>query len=309
MQYFDLHCDTIYESLTKNVNINNNTLQLNIDKTKDFKWYIQNFAICVPEEIRGEFATKMFVDSYNQLLSQCRKFNITVIKNYNDLIEVVESNKRGAIFTVESCSVLAGKLENIELYSDFNVKFATLTWNGKNELGDGAKVSHSNGLTPFGAEVVKELDKRKITIDVSHTSDRLFYDIVNLSSRPIVATHSNSRAITNVKRNLTDNQFEIIKNKKGIVGLNFYVGFLNDNPDKASQYDILRHAEHFLSLGGKDVLAIGADFDGCKLPNDIKGIQNINDIYELFLKHNYKESLVEKIFYKNALNFTENFDK
>ncbi len=309
MQYFDLHCDTIYESLVRNIDISSTELQLNILNTNNLNWHIQCYAICVPEEILGENATKMFKDAYARLLNQCQKFDIKVIKSYADVLDVVNNNKKGAIFTVENSSVLAGKLENIELFSEFNVKFATLTWNGRNELGAGAQVAHSNGLSVFGVDVVRELNKRNITIDVSHASDRLFYDVMNITTRPVVATHSNSRAITNVRRNLTDKQFEIIRDQKGVVGLNFFRGFLNNNPDKASRYDILRHADHFLALRGEDTLAIGADFDGCRLPQDLTGIENVSEIYELFLRHNYSESLVQKIFYKNALKFAENFDK
>ena len=84
---------------------------------------------------------------------------------------------------------------------------------------------------------------------------------------------------------------------------------MNNNPSIASSFDILKHAEHFLSLGGEDTLSFGADFDGCELPDDINGIDSMGNIYELFLKHNYSEELLDKIFYKNALKFCENFDK
>ena len=104
-------------------------------------------------------------------------------------------------------------------------------------------------------------------------------------------------------RNLSDQQFLAIKASGGIVGLNFYRGFLNDTPDKASMMDILRHAEHFLSLGGEDVLAMGSDFDGASLPFDMEGIQSVPRLWELFLRHNYKESLLYKIFYQNAAEF------
>lgn len=309
MQYFDLHCDTIYECLSKGCNIDNTDLHITARKINSISPYIQCFAICVPEEIRGKAATDMFVKAYNKLLEQCKLYNISIIKNYNDVLNLLNCGGKGAIFTVENASVLAGDIENITLFKDFNVKFVTLTWNGRNELGAGAGVTHSNGITNFGIEVIKKLDENLITVDVSHTSDRLFNDILMYSARPIVATHSNSRAVTNNKRNLTDNQFKAIVKKRGIVGLNFHNEFLNNSPEKASQYDILKHSEHFLALGGENHLSIGADFDGCNLPNDIKGIQNIVDIYELFLKENYSEALVKKLFYKNAVNFCENFDK
>ncbi len=309
MQLFDLHCDTIYESLVKGTDIDNSSFHITPYKARNIAPYIQCYAICVPEEISGDKATDMFIKAYHRLVEQSRKFNIKVIKSSADLNKVIKNNEKGAIFTVENASVLAGKLSNIELFKEFGVKFVTLTWNGRNELGAGAMVSHSNGITKFGIDVIKELEKNRITVDVSHASDRLFYDVINHSSRPIVATHSNSRAITNVKRNLTDDQFKAIVRREGIVGLNLHKTFLNNDEDKANRYDILNHAEHFLSLGGENSLSIGADFDGCVLPDDIKGIDTMCEIYELFLKENYKETLVKKIFFENARKFCENFDK
>ncbi len=306
---FDLHCDTIYECLTKNCNFTDNNLHIDYNKTKNIGPYIQCFAICVPEEIRGKSATQMFCEAYKALKKQCDLNNITLIKNKKDITDIVNKQGRGAVFTVENASVLAGDIKNISLFKEFNVKIVTLTWNGKNELGAGSSVTHSNGLTRFGKEVVKELIENNIAIDMSHTSDRLFYDIVNETDKPVIATHSNSRVITNVKRNLTDKQFEIISNRKGIVGLNFHKYFLSNNPDEATKYDILKHTEHFLSLGGENVVALGCDFDGCELPKDINGVESLNDIYEMFLKKNYNETLLRKIFFENAFNFWENFDK
>ena len=251
----------------------------------------------------------MFCAAYKKLTEQCEKFDVRIIRDYSDLLEVCKNRQKGAIFTVENASVLAGKIENISLFKDFGVKFVTLTWNGRNELGAGSEVSHSNGITKFGIDVIQELENNNIIIDVSHASDRLFYDIIRYSSKPLIATHSNSRTITDVKRNITDGQFKLIADRRGLVGLNFHRFFLNNDENKASMYDVIRHAEHFLSLGGENILALGADFDGCSLPKDINGIDSISILYELFLRENYNEDLVKKIFFENALNFCQNFDK
>ena len=309
LPYFDLHCDTIYESLAQGCDISNPEFHIAPGKSSYLSPYIQCFAICVPEEIRGEKATEMYIKAHERLVEQCAKFDIRIIKSYEDIKEVKEKKLKGAIFTVENASLLAGKIENIDLFVNFGVKFVTLTWNGRNELGAGAMVTHSNGITPFGIEVIKKLEENNITVDVSHASDRLLNDILTHSTKPIAATHSNSRAITNVKRNLTDEHFKAIVKRGGIVGLNLHKFFLNDDPEKASKFDIIRHAEHMLSLGGENTLAFGADFDGCELPEDIVGIDSIGEIYELFLRENYNESLVRKIFFENAYKFCENFDK
>lgn len=306
---FDLHCDTVYECMTKKCDFINTNLHISYDKLNNISPYIQCFAICVPEEIRGDKATKMFCDAYSKLKEQCSKYDIKLIKNYDDVLSVIKNKGKGAIFTVENATVLAGRLDNINLLKDSHVKFVSLTWNGRNELGAGASVSHSNGLTRFGRDVVRNLESNNILLDLSHASDRLFYDVINISKKPVVATHSNSRSITNVKRNLTDKQFRIIVKKRGLVGLNFHKHFLNTIPEKSDKYDILRHTEHFLSLGGENTLSLGCDFDGCELPDDVNGIESLAEIFELFLKENYNESLVKKIFFENSLKFCENFDK
>ena len=105
--------------------------------------------------------------------------------------------------------------------------------------------------------------------------------------------------MSEIKTELTKEQFEAIRHSGGLVGLNFFTAFLNDQPEKASMEDVLRHAEYFLSLGGEDALAMGGDWDGAALPQDMPGLKAIPALYELFLRH-YPESLVEKLFYGNA---------
>ncbi len=218
--------------------------------------------------------------------------------------------KSGVILTVESGAALGGKLENIAQYAEAGVRMMTLTWNGTNELGDGIGVEQAGGLSAFGVQAVKELEKHRIVLDVSHASEKLFDDVAGIAKKPIVASHSNAKAVCSHRRNLTDEQFAVIRQSGGIVGLNFCVDFLNNDPQKASRYDILRMAEHFWSLGGEKCLAMGGDFDGADIPTDMTGIESMGALYELFLKHNYRESLVNDLFFNNAYAFFENtFDR
>ena len=176
----------------------------------------------------------------------------------------------------------------------------TLTWNGENELGGGADTAL--GLTPFGREALKEMERLSIVADVSHASDALFYDVAEIAEKPIVASHSNARAVCPHRRNLTDRQFQILRDKGGLVGLNFCVHFLREDSN-AHFEDLLRHADHFWSLGGETTLCLGSDYDGTDVPPELAGIEKMQDLYELFLKHNYKESLVNSLFFDNASKF------
>ncbi len=290
MRYFDLHCDTLYRAATEYSSIIDNSFQVNLNKAKIFDSWAQLFAVWIPDELHGKAATDLFlkcVDIYKR-----------------DYIY----NKQAKMFlSVENASMLSGDINNISLLVENNVKSVTLTWNGENELGGGAHTNSKVGLTDFGAEVIKQLEQNNIAVDVSHASDDLFYDVEKMAKKPFFASHSNSRSVTDNVRNLTDDQFKIIRDMKGVVGLNFHCAFLNDNEGLASIDDIIRHAEHFLNLDGENVLAIGSDFDGAQMPADITGIESIIDIYNRFLTE-FGAKLTEKIFFDNANQYLTNFD-
>lgn len=307
MQLFDLHCDTLYKAVTENKSLNCSEFHISVDKSKFLEKWIQCFALWVPDDIKQRYIKELFANACCMLKKQAKLYDIHILEKLSDVKKVTHQSK-SCFFTVENGKILQGDLNNIDILKENNVKILTLTWNGDNEIGTGALTKKKSGLTNFGKQAVRKLEESQIVIDVSHVSERTFYDVAELAKKPFIATHSNSKAITNHKRNLTDEQFNIIKNSGGIVGINFYKGFLNNNEEESSITDILKHTEHFLSLGGENTISIGSDFDGCDLPMDIKGMESIETIYEAFLKENYKESLVKKMFFENAYNFCENFD-
>ena len=264
-------------------------------------------AIWVPDEFRNKNAIQLFENCRKKLNDELKDTNIKIIYSQDDIIEIESKKGKGVVLTVEGGAVLGGKLENVDYLAKCGVKIMTLTWNGNCELGDGIGVEGAKGLTDFGKSVVAKMEQNGIIVDVSHSSVPMFYDVAELSTRPFCATHSNSKQICPHRRNLTDEQFSIIRDKGGIVGLNLSRGFLREDEDKACMLDVLRHAEHFLSLGGEKTLAIGTDFDGTDIPIDMTGIESMNKLYELFLKHNYNEKLLEDIFFNNARNFLLRF--
>lgn len=299
MDYFDLHCDTMTECAVKGIDISKNQLHIDLQRAASFSHYTQCFAAWIPDELSGEAAFRRFT-----AIADCLEEKID--QNAAQMAycsQTAAPNCLQAILTVENASALGGELSNIPLLKDRGVKMITLTWNGENELGRGVLAPGSGGLTGFGKKAIPLLEKAGIVLDLSHASSELFWDVMRLAKKPIVASHSNARAVCAHPRNLTDEQFLAIKASGGLVGLNFYRAFLNDSPSKACMEDILRHTEHFLSLGGEDTLAIGSDFDGAQLPDDIEGLQSIALLRELFLQHNYNEAFVYKLFWQNASRF------
>ncbi|WP_294467314.1 dipeptidase [uncultured Ruminococcus sp.] len=307
MNLFDLHCDTLYKSVTQNLPLDDKSMQVSRITDKGSK-RLQCYAIWIPDDYTPEKAEEIFYSAYKKLSDECKRLNIKLIGQNERISKCFKNNKYSALFTIENSTALNGKIENVKKFARLGVKIITLTWNASNAVGDGADVTNSQGITDFGKSVVQEMEHNGIVVDVSHASDKLFFDVAEIATQPFIATHSNSRSVTNHRRNLTNEQFKIIKERNGIVGINFHRDFLSDNPDSASKYDLLKHIDKFLSLGGENTVCIGTDFDGCNLPDDITGSESLAEIYEMLLKHNYKECIIRKIFYENALNFFENFD-
>lgn len=271
MKLFDLHCDTL--SILEN---KESAVNLEIMRENEIT---RVFAIFTPDELKVKAAVEHFDKLYKKYLK---------IKD-----------KVSAILSVENASVLNGEIKNIEKLSECGVKIASFTWNGENELGYGQSINR--GLKAFGKECIPVFEEHNITIDVSHISDKGFEDIAKLSTKPFIATHSNSRKICNHKRNLTDEQIlEIIK-RKGLIGINFYKEFLNK--ENASYKDILKHAEHILALGGENVLAIGTDFDGAEIIEEFDNDKKLLGLEKLFLQNGFSKQITDKILFKNANEF------
>lgn len=302
MRLFDLHCDTLYRAYTEKSTLFNDNFHISFNKTSGIDKYIQCLAVWIPDEYRGKAAADLFGGCVQKFHEQLDSTGITII-NTKEQLEEAAASGRGVILTVEGGAVLEGRLERLSVLKDAGVKMMTLTWNGSNEIGDGVGVENAGGLTDFGKQAVAEMEKQGIIIDISHASERLFYDVAERTNKPFAASHSDAKTVCPHKRNLTDEQFGIIRDREGIVGLNFCVDFLNKQATNAKMCDIIRNAEHFLSLGGEKTLAIGGDFDGADIPSDMSGIEVMPQLYEMFLHHNYSETLVDDIFFNNAFRF------
>ena len=166
------------------------------------------------------------------------------------------------------------------------------------------------GLSQFGEKVVRQMNRLGMAIDVSHLSEKGFWDAAEISEKPFIASHSNAKSICSHKRNLSDEQIKEIINKKGFIGVNFYPPFLTDC-DRCGIKDIIKHIEHILSLGGENNIGFGSDFDGVDyLPDGIEGAQDYYKIIDELLKLGYSEKLVRKISCENFINvLTSIFNK
>ncbi len=288
MKFSDLHADTLYRIRTENLTVNSTKLSITPQKAGYLKKYDQLLAVWIPDNIRGADAIDFF-----KRCAEIYKNNYLPLNNAD----------RNFMLSVENGSVIGGDIAKISLLKDYGVKAITIVYNEDNELGSGCLSESEYGLTQIGRDAVKEFEENNIYIDLSHSSIRTFYDVAEISKKPIIATHSNSYTICPHKRNLTDEQFEIICNSGGVVGVNFYPPFLNKNSYDATITDVVRHIYHFLSLGGENNLCIGSDFDGCDALGTLDSIDKMSYLYETLLNNGINEQVVQKIFYNNAHNF------
>lgn len=272
-RYMDLHCDTITMLHYPRENLMTNKRMVSIPAMQRGGVLVQCFSAFVPTGFypkpgRNRFAWRRFnkIADKKDALLQLHKDILIPIYALDDVDLCAACNKIGVLFTIEYAGVFGVQLQNLQKAYDRGVRIASLTWNHENTLAfpnSSKRAVMCRGLKPFGFQVVEEMNRLGVAIDVSHLSDGGFWDVVKASKKPFIATHSNSRAITPHPRNLTDEMIRALAEKGGVMGLNFAPAFLNDSGDKTSRIaDMVRHILHIRKVGGSGVLAIGTDFDG-----------------------------------------------
>lgn len=264
MKYFDLHCDTIEELKKRGENFLNSTTQFDLRNLSRFEAAVQCMAVWVPDSIRGREAAE-FVDCHLDYLEELVEMvpdKAVLAESFADVEEGIKAGKWVFIRTIEGGAALGGDLENIIHFAKRKVKMMTLTWNGENELGSGC--AGTKGLTEFGKEAVGLMEENGILIDCSHLNDAGFEDLLNITKKPFVASHSNLRSCCEVPRNLREDQFKELVNRGGLCGINLYSRFLSV-PDQGGEEErelLFRHIYRMLELGGENSIAWGTDLDG-----------------------------------------------
>ena len=304
MKVIDLHCDTLSKlAEQKGSELKKNNFSIDLDKLKKGSYVAQLFALFVDRSEQSD-PYQWALELINTYKREEEK-NRNVIKQafcYEDIIRNEEKGLISCILTIEEGAVLKGNLENLKSFYDLGVRLITLTWNYPNEIGyPNFMWKYSDrGLTNFGVELIDVMNEMGIIIDVSHLSDRGFYEVAYRSKYPFIASHSNARALTNNPRNLTDDMIKILANKGGVTGINFFSGFLGTS-NIARVDDMVKHIRHIRNIGGIDVIALGSDFDGISTPVEFGDCSKIEVLFNSLVKNGFSEDEVDKISSKNAL--------
>ncbi len=316
MKIVDMHCDTVSILLKErrageHVSLRENKLHLDLKRMKKSGYLLQNFALYVDKE--------KCEDTWEEVCALYKVYKEELVANsdmispvlkYSDIGTNESLDKLSALLTVEEGAVCKGKIEKLRKLYDMGVRMMTLTWNYPNELGFPNVSSNrdnfsTEGLTECGREFVTEMECLGMIIDVSHLSDAGFYDIIESTHKPFVASHSNARSICHHARNLTDDMIRKLAERGGCIGLNYYEDFLEDNPAHVQHpgniASIVRHAKHIVKVGGIEVLGLGSDFDGIDTNKELPGVQSIGILSDALAKAGFTQSELDKLFFENVL--------
>ena len=304
---FDLHCDTASMLMGRDFRgegkLKKNSGHIDLERAKQLPGYAQCFGCFttnfkhLPENVRVE---DVFEQQLAVILRELNE-NADCIRQAftaEDVIKNQEAGRMSGILTIEGPVGFGCQAEMLNDLYRIGFRITSLSWNEKNLL-TGSHVT-GGGLTEQGREFVKEAQRVGMLIDVSHISDEGFYDLMDITQAPIIATHSNSRTIWNSSRNLTDEMFLEICRTGGVAGFNQYAEFVGKNPDLDAACD---HILHFLELDpdGKHI-SLGGDLDGCDVLVD--GFSDVADypkMAEKLLSRGVGRDIVYNIFWNNAL--------
>ena len=225
-----------------------------------------------------------------------------IARTPDDLLRLKQVGKKAIFLGIENGYALGKEVNNVRKFRDMGVSYITLCHNGDNDLCDSARGKGEwKGLSPLGKQMVAEMNRLGVMVDISHAAESTFYDVLECSRYPIIASHSSARALCNHPRNLTDDQLKAIAGQGGVVQLCLYKGFINEEAEKASVSDAIRHINHMVDLIGVEHVGIGSDFDG---DGELIGCRASNELINItmhLLKEGYSETDISGIWGGNFL--------
>ena len=315
----DSHIDTLQWVIYQNADLGKRHDVYHVDIPRLFEGGMRNpyFAIYVPTYYSGSEAirkTLQLRDAMQRVLDAYPS-KIDLALNASDVVRIQKAGKIAAVLTIESGHVIADDLAVLRMYHLLGVRSMTLVHFRNNNWSDSSTdTAQHNGLTEFGKDVVKEMNRIGMIVDISHVSDKTFYDAMAVTTKPVIASHSSCRALSDFPRNMTDDMIRAVAKNGGVVGINFGGGFLHPNdaeayrqrivnrgalqpmltgsdldeyarkdfingylkmsPTASSLDDVVKHIDHIVKIAGIDHVGIGSDYDG--IGTVPKGLEDVS---------------------------------
>ena len=322
---FDLHCDTLYKlyerKTGKSCAASESELAVDGDKLFHGNYLGQCFAVWTSAERENPYQAAL--DMIDIFYTEIKKSNILApALEPRDVVKNMGEGKISALLSLEDAAPIGNDMERLREFYSLGVRMIGLTWNYPNAVGcpnmDGGKPNDGfnhltpnvkDGLTDFGRELICEMNRLGIVIDVSHLSDAGFFEVAKASKKPFVASHSNARGICPHVRNLTDEMLKILAECGGVVGMNYYCDFLDRDKERGldTVSCVIRHMKHIGQLIGYDYIALGSDFDGIERGGELDSARDMPKLVEGLSSAGFSESVIEKITSENAIRiFREN---
>lgn len=247
-----------------------------------------------------EYADLIF-DKIEAIVKDNNRY-VSIARTPADLYEDKRRGRRSIMFGIENGLALNHDLANIEHFARRGVVYITLCHNGDNDICDSARGCNTyGGVSRFGEQVIREMNRQGIMVDLSHAAEKSFYDALDISTKPIVCSHSNCKALCDVPRNLTDDQLRALAAKGGVAHVTLYHGFLRNDRCEASIMDAIAHLEHAIKIMGVEHVGLGSDFDG---DGGVKGIADSSEMINFtlhLLRRRYNERDIARIWGGNWL--------
>lgn len=308
----DCHCDTLTELYNKNASLYENEQHFDIKRQIALGGGLQFCAIYVPTEVfryqGGLRYTLCLLDKYNQEIKKLHENGIDVlqVRTAEDAGNVLK-HKAATLLAIEEGGAIDGSLEALRCLYELGVRAMTLTWSNRNDIADGInEEATGSGLTLFGKQVVAEMNRLGMLVDVSHISTAGFWSVIETSTKPIIATHSNAQSLCSHPRNLNDEQIKALAQNGGLAGITFAGQFLEEDWRNACIESVYKHIDYMLNLiGNDDHIGFGSDFDGISHPPyNIQGVQDYKPLIEYLSKY-YSDETINKITHQNVINLLQ----
>ena len=308
----DCHCDTLTELYNKNASLYENEQHFDIKRQIALGGGLQFCAIYVPTEVfryqGGLRYTLCLLDKYNQEIKKLHENGIDVlqVRTAEDAGNVLK-HKAATLLAIEEGGAIDGSLEALRCLYELGVRAMTLTWSNRNDIADGInEEATGSGLTLFGKQVVAEMNRLGMLVDVSHISTAGFWSVIETSTKPFIATHSNAKSLCSHPRNLNDEQIKALAQNGGLAGITFAGQFLEEDWSNACIESVYKHIDYMLNLiGNDDHIGFGSDFDGISHPPyNIQGVQDYKPLIEYLSKY-YSDETINKITHQNVINLLQ----
>ncbi len=304
----DTHCDTpMFFHLNPDFGARDPRILVDIPKMTEGHLDAAIMVAYLKQQERDEASLLAATAKANRILTQIEEM---VAKNCTrcdiaytpaDLWRLKRDGKKAIMLGVENGYAIGKDIKNVELLRKRGVVYMTLCHNGDNDICDSAKGNGEHGgVSPFGADVIREMNRVGMMVDLSHASEKSFYDALEISNTPIVCSHSSARALCDHPRNLTDGQMRALAGKGGVMQVTLYNGFLRTD-GKASILDAIEHLNHAVNVMGIEHVGIGSDFDGDGGVQGCASASELINFTRMLLKERYSEEDIQRIWGGNFL--------